>query len=436
MTEYTYNDLDTIVKIMGKPIRYDSVSVVNPRVNHVDSTLIFKVDFNVVYRENTYVFNGYVEFPNTYINEQFFELLITSSYLHALNLQPITNSKISIPTELSKSSINLCNDLYSHNYQIWHNIFGRATSLKDYIHNYNEILISDYSNFNSMNKVAVAMSGGKESTLCYQILQDLQYDTVPIFIDYNGITKRKEGQRLYNHLKNINKDPIIIHSNLIDLMNLVPSDFGKHSMYLSPTILLILAYCYNKKISGLIVGNEYDNTCPITQYDVLYYGDNYEQSNVFERKISKYSQDLGLDILVLSPLYNLSETQIQKMLMSSEYQKFQESCLEPIWDGKNYISCQRCMKCQRIAAIQTALGYKSKYFNPSIIYKDHSKIFNSLDGIKEKETIIWLLHQQGYVEVNGKYHDSVFKYIIDDQHPYVQNNISKYIKNMITKSGE
>ena len=55
-------------------------------------------------------------------------------------------------------------------------------------------------------------------------------------------------------------NPVVITSNLIDFLCLLPSQYGKHSMYLSPTIMLLLMQCYCSKKDTLLVGNEYDNT--------------------------------------------------------------------------------------------------------------------------------------------------------------------------------
>jgi len=368
------------------------------------------------------------------VDDKIMELWLTSIYLHALNLQPITESKILPPNGLSKQSIEFCDDLYTHNYQIWHNIFGRTTDLTNSITNYKEL--PEY-NIDTLDSVAVAMSGGKESILSYHIMKLLGCKVSGIFVDYVGRIKRREGQRLYNHLALSSSHNVSrIKSDLIDLLCLVPLEFGKHSMYLSPTICLILMQAYSERLSGLTVGNEYDNTCPTVQHNVPYFGDNYEQSTVFERKISQYLKDIGINIVVFSPVYNLSETCIQWLVSKTPYLKFQESCMSPVESDGQYISCGSCAKCKRIAVMKASVGIDNT-FDPSIFQDDPNHIVNSQSGSDEIETILYLLYKRGYhinSKIQLKFHPEVFSYTIDELHPLISKNIQDIIVDAISSN--
>ena len=427
-------NLDTTIKTLAKTIRFDRVSIARTTVNTSNGITTFMVTFSVVYQGNTYEYDGFARFPEISINDKIWELWLVCIYLHALNLQPLTKSMILPPKELSRHSIRFCEDLHSHNYQIWHKVLGRSGNICSYN-------ITDYEQcqkYKIPDGIGVAMSGGKESILCFHMMEDLGYKTVPIFVDYIGRIQRREGSSMYNKLTGDGKHPVSIQSDLIDLLRLFPLEFGKHSMYLSPTIMLILMYSYNAGLRTLVVGNEYDNTCPIIEPNgVPYYGDNYEQSTVFERKLTQYLKDISINIEVFSPIYGLSETCIQYLVTKTPYLDFQESCLQPISKSGKVHSCGICSKCKRIAAIMTALGYKSPYFSSDIFSVDPNQIFNSQNGLNEAETLLYLVNHQGYnisSDIESAFHWDIFENLVDDSHPIISKRIKTYLDSRVPKS--
>jgi len=413
---------------------FDNVILKDTWFTHTEDTTRFYTSIEVMSNTMNQTYIGYATFPKMTIDNKIWELWLTCVYLHLLNFQPFTNSKILPPNGLNDYSILFCNDLYSHNYQIWNKIFGRNIDISEYISNYPEFDPKKY-NIENYSKVAVAMSGGKESSLAYHISVSYGLNTSGIFIDYIGKSKRREGQRMSEYLKQVGDNPVVITSNLIDFLCLLPSQYGKHSMYLSPTIMLLLMQCYCSKKDTLLVGNEYDNTCPKLENGTLYFGDNYEQSTVFERKLTQYLHDIGIDIQVFSPLYNLTETCIQSLLVDTSYFNYQESCLVPIKDNSNnYVSCGNCSKCKRIAAIIQSIGINTYYFDPAIFKNSSESIFNSLNGTDEAETLVYLLNQQGIyfdTSIESTYHKNVFQYNIDDMHPRICPLLSNYVISMV-----
>ena len=128
--------IDTYVKTLGESTRFSRVCCGETSIIHRDDTTTFITSFKITVGNLTQTYTGCATFPHMIVDDKIMELWLTSIYLHALNLQPITESKILPPNGLSKQSIEFCDDLYTHNYQIWHNIFGRTTDLTNSITNY------------------------------------------------------------------------------------------------------------------------------------------------------------------------------------------------------------------------------------------------------------------------------------------------------------
>ncbi|MFA5433551.1 MAG: hypothetical protein WC319_11880, partial [Candidatus Paceibacterota bacterium] len=147
---------------------FDNVILKDTWFTHTENTTSFYTSIEVISNTMNQTYIGYATFPKMTIDNKIWELWLTCVYLHLLNFQPFTNSKILPPNGLNDYSILFCNDLYSHNYQIWNKIFGRNIDISEYMSNYPEFDPKKY-NIENYSEVAVAMSGGKESSLAYHI---------------------------------------------------------------------------------------------------------------------------------------------------------------------------------------------------------------------------------------------------------------------------
>lgn len=294
------------------------------------------------------------------------------------------------------------------------------------------------------DKLAVSMSGGKESGFSYSMLKKLNYGVTPLFVD--------EGRFMPSEMtyEALPWSPVI-ETNIFDMFDFVAPKWGKNNLFLPIICFLELAYCNSAGIRNLVFGNEYDCTVAVKFQGHTIYGHNFDQSTVFERKVTQYLKDIGLTMQVFSLVYNLSSSAIQRMFADSDafnlYQ-YQMSCFTPkktteisddgvaIWKP-----CNECDKCQRIGFQHIGMGISPDKIGLSdhaelANHKDANIIFNCEDGWEEFETLLYGLEQQGKLKASSrlpKLHDGILGISVDDLHPMI---LPRDIKNFYKKNLE
>ena len=300
----------------------------------------------------------------------------------------------------------------------------------------------------SMNKkFAVLMSGGKESSGIYGMYHNLgkcpNEDLFGIFVDFTGKIVRRENNMMINRLREIGHNPVVISSNIIDPLMLISTKWGCNNLFINIITFEAAIYCYTKGIEYFNMGNEFDCTVCVNIDGHETFGQNYDQSTVNERKVSQYLQDLGVDVKLFSPVYNIVETACQALFTWNDnlgLQEAQNSCVEPILKNGKYIACDVCDKCWRIAAIMTALGLDCTKYGLTYrekVWDQKEDIFNSLDSTKETQTMAWLLDRKGLFphdisKVKPKLNQVTLGMEYDKYHPIiVPQEIYNYIDNTL-----
>lgn len=293
------------------------------------------------------------------------------------------------------------------------------------------------------NKFSVMMSGGKESTGIYSMYHNLgkrkNESLFGIFIDFVGKIKRRENNKMIRSMEEINHTPVIIESNIIDPLLFISTKWGTNNLFLNIITFEAAMFCYSKGIDYFNLGNEFDCTVANIIDGRESFGQNYDQSTVNERKVTQFLQDINVNVKLFSPIYNLSETACQALFSWNDNLRLssaQNSCVKPVEifnDAEvgqkkyHYIACNKCDKCMRIAAIQTALGLDCKLQGLTYrkkVWNMKEDIFNSLDSTKETQTLAYLLDRKGKFPSSKSIIKPQFNFVsldfeYDKYHPFI-----------------
>jgi len=297
-------------------------------------------------------------------------------------------------------------------------------------------MIQPYKYQISMDKkFSIMMSGGKESTGIYSMYHNLGKhhgsSLFAIFIDFVGKIVRRENNQMINKLTEIGHKPVVIESNIIDPLMLISTKWGCNNLFLNIITFEAAMYCHHKGIDYFNLGNEFDCTVANIVNDKESFGQNYDQSTINERKVTKFLQEIDVDVKLFSPVYNMSETACQALLTWNDtlgLLSAQNSCVEPIEKDGKFVVCNVCDKCWRIAAIQTALGMDSELqgltYRPEELWSQKADVFNSLDSTKETQTLAYLLDKQGkfprdIAKVKPKFNLVTLDFEYDKFHPHI-----------------
>ncbi len=265
----------------------------------------------------------------------------------------------------------------------------------------------------SKKNICVLSSGGKDSLLSYGLINELGYNTHPIFINESGrhwltalnafkyFKKNVEtttrvwtnSDRVFNfmlrHLPFIRKDFADIRSDEypIRLWTVAVFLFG------------VLPLHKKRGIGRLIIGDEYDTTVRKTFKGITHYNGLYDQSRYFDEALSRYYLKKGWTVTQFSILRPLSEMLIESIL-AKEYpqlQKHQVSCHAAHTKKEKVYPCGKCEKCRRIVGMLTAIGvnpqhcgYSKTQIKQCLINIVKKGVSQEAEGVKQ---LLYMLHK-------------------------------------------
>jgi hypothetical protein len=111
-------------------------------------------------------------------------------------------------------------------------------------------------------------------------------------------------------------------------------------------------------IGRIVIGDEHDTSVRIRYQGITHYDGLYDQSRFFDRAMTRYYQAKGWGIVQFSPLRQLSELLVEKVLLERypNLQRLQTSCHATHVDGDRVRPCGYCEKCRRVVGMLKALG--------------------------------------------------------------------------------
>lgn len=221
-------------------------------------------------------------------------------------------------------------------------------------------------------KHCILSSGGKDSLLSYGLIDELGYETHPIFINESGrhwFTAINAYKYFKKNQKNtgrvwINADRIFPF--MVRQIPFIRKDFNSVRADIYPIRLWtvavflfgVLPLLRKRGIGRLLIGDEYDTTVRSSFRGITHYDGLFDQSRYFDDSMSRYFLRKGWAISQFSILRNLSEMLIETILAKrySHLQKHQVSCHASHKEGERIKPCGKCEKCRRIVGMLSAIG--------------------------------------------------------------------------------
>ncbi len=229
----------------------------------------------------------------------------------------------------------------------------------------------------------VMVSGGRDSLLSYSLLNEIGCSTYPFFLNEAGrhwLVALKAYRYFQENIprtrrvwSNIDRLFTFIERN----MRIVVPNFLRRSKEVYPVRLfwfqhyafafLPLAMKYN--IGNIIFGNEFDDpsSASFEFKGIQHYNATYDQSQHFEKYMTTWYKDRGLEIKQWSPIRSISGLVVERILYKRypEMMKLQMSCHSPIIRNGGFYPCGRCYKCTGIQLFLLANG-----IDPSLLGYD------------------------------------------------------------------
>lgn len=272
------------------------------------------------------------------------------------------------------------------------------------------------------NRHAVLSSGGKDSLLSFGLLNEINKEVHPVFINESG-RHWFTAINAYRYFKDNIPNTARVWTNsdrvfnwMLQFFPFIRKDFQKIRADIYPIRLWTVAVFLfgalpllrKRKIGRLIIGDEYDTTIRLNYKGITHYAGLYDQSRYFDNALSRYFMSKGWSIAQFSILRHLSELLIQKVLVERYHnlQEHQVSCHAAHKKNERIKPCGKCEKCRRIISMLTALdanpahcGYLPEQIDKSL--KDLSK-----KGIHQEQVgykhLLYLLSSQNKVDLSTK----------------------------------
>jgi creatinine amidohydrolase/Fe(II)-dependent formamide hydrolase-like protein len=223
----------------------------------------------------------------------------------------------------------------------------------------------------SRDRHAILSSGGKDSLLSYGLMNEMGFETHPIFINESGrhwFTALNAHHYFKENIPNTarvwtNSDRVFAW--MLRHMPFIRQDFSRVRSDEYPIRLWTVAVFIfgalpllrKRKIARLLIGDEFDTTRRITYKGITHYDGLYDQGRYFDNALSRYYLRKGWSISQFSILRPLSELLIEKIL-SRRYPhllEHQVSCHAAHKEDGRIVPCGQCEKCRRIVGMLKAL---------------------------------------------------------------------------------
>jgi creatinine amidohydrolase/Fe(II)-dependent formamide hydrolase-like protein len=322
------------------------------------------------------------------------------------------------------------------------------------------------------SRIAILSSGGKDSLLSYGLLNELDLEVHPVFINesgrhwYTALNAYRYFGKTTPHVSRVwtNADRLfnwmLRHFPFIrrDHSSLRADEYPVRLWTVAVFLFGALPLLRKRGIGQLVIGDEYDTTRRLSFHGITHYDGLYDQSRYFDNVLTRYFFRKNWNIAQFSVLRSLSELLIQKILAERypDLQKHQVSCHAAHISGDRVLPCGQCEKCRRIVGMLTAIGADPRHCG----YTD-TQITSSLKNIREKgvhqesagaQHLNFMLGERGIIQFKGrtksvyKEHPEILKLRIDPERSPIEeipreirkglfNIFDKYTEGMVKKQG-
>ena len=331
---------------------------------------------------------------------------------------------------------------------------------------------SEEQRHSDSSRIAILSSGGKDSLLSYGLLNELDLEVHPVFINesgrhwYTALNAYRYFGKTTPHVSRVwtNADRLfnwmLRHFPFIrrDYSSLRADEYPVRLWTVAVFLFGALPLLRKRGVGQLVIGDEYDTTRRLSYHGITHYDGLYDQSRYFDNALTRYFFRKNWNIAQFSVLRSLSELLIQKILAERypDLQKHQVSCHAAHISGDRILPCGQCEKCRRIVGMLTAIGADPRHCG----YTD-TQITSSLKNIREKgvhqesagaQHLNFMLGEKGLIQFKGrtksvyKEHPEILKLRIDPERSPIEeipreirkglfDVFDKYAEGMVKKQG-
>lgn len=276
-------------------------------------------------------------------------------------------------------------------------------------------------------RYAVLSSGGKDSLLSFALMNELGYETHPIFGNESGrhwFTALNAFRHFKENVPNtarvwMNSDRVFAW--MLRHLPFVRQDFASVRADIYPIRLWtvavflfgVLPLLRKRGIGNLLIGDEYDSTWTGEFQGIPHYEGLYDQSRYFDDMMTTYFQQKKWAMHQFSILRPLSEMLILKILVSRypDLQQHQVSCHAAHKQEDRIHPCGKCEKCRRIVGMLTGFGadptrcgYKPEHVAPCLEALVKKSIHQEAEGVAQ---LLSMLVEQGKIELSESQRESL-----------------------------
>ena len=221
---------------------------------------------------------------------------------------------------------------------------------------------TDHDRAKGSGSVAVLSSGGKESLLTFGMLKEIDPGTHAFFFNESG-THWLLAKQAYDYYSahfgrthkvwsNVDRFYRFMLGNMKSIDQHVikgKTDTYPVQLFIFPVyVMSMIPIALKNGISGAVLGDEFDDPTETPAFHGIrhYYGV-YDQTRDFNRYISSYLFQKGIDFRVWSAVYPINGSVVERMLMERYHELFplQRSCHSCRSIGGKIVPCGRCSKC-------------------------------------------------------------------------------------------
>lgn len=222
------------------------------------------------------------------------------------------------------------------------------------------------------NRHAILSSGGKESLLSFGLLDELGYETHPIFVNESGrhwFTALNAHRHFKREIPNTARvwtsadrvfNWMLRHLPFVrpDYASIRSDEYPLRLWTVAVFLFGILPLVRRRGVGRIVIGDEFDTTRRAFHKGVPHYDGLFDQSRYFDNRLSRYFQRKGWSIVQFSLLRPLSELLVEKTLVERyrDLQRLQVSCHAAHTENDHARPCGRCEKCRRVVGMLKALG--------------------------------------------------------------------------------
>jgi len=266
------------------------------------------------------------------------------------------------------------------------------------------------------HRCGILSSSGKESLLTYGLLEEMNAEVYPLYVNESGGHWRT-ALSAYRYHKNNNQNTQRVWTNvdrfynfMLDHLRFIRPDHRKIRADTYPLrlcifpfyIFILLPIFIEKKIGNLLIGSEFDDQRSIPTYNGIthYYGV-YDQHQDYDVLMNEWYSKKIPGLYQWSAVRNISGLIVERILVSRypHIAKYQRSCHSCHFENSKIFPCGTCSKCLGVLLFLLAnkVNPTIMNFGENDVYSFKKRVdFSSLRlDQDEKEHSFFLLRNTG-----------------------------------------